>query len=859
MSAEAVGRPASLHAAHAPLPGPPRRRPGPPPLPAPVPGGLPPGFSTGFDTGLDSAREPRPQPNPEPRTVSGPSQAAGPAPDPGPSQEAGPAPDPGPGPGPAPSPAVTRIDLVTPGPGDELVSHVDAVLTELRDPQEQPYDTSPKDEDAEKLLRLFDAMAGSRWLDVAARRLHALGVGDGTTASTGHEVNAAVALAVRTTDPALPYLRSGAFYLARRAQERRTNTLSSGVGRGLLDIALGLVESSRQPIAGGRHKTFGHPDLAVIPQTSTGAGHLPRAVGIAWSLGRQERLPDRLRVPLAWPDDALVVVNFDDAAANHSTALGAINAACWTAHQKVSLPLLMVCEDTMSCHGARTPSNWVAARFSACPGLEYRYDDGSDPRACLTVAAEAARDARTKRVPVLLHLRCSPRGERDAPDAEPSSRTAAPADGGRDLLTTTMRVLVADGVLSAEAVRKRWASIRDEVSACVEEALRAPRLEGAVEVMAPLAPRRADDVARNAVRAASDSERARVFGNRLPEAEGGLTLAQSLNRALLDAGALRPELLVLGRDVGRAGGAHRITHGLQRRLGASRVIDTLPDERTILGMSLGAGVSGLLPVPEIEHVAGLHDAQDQLRAEAAALQFFSQGAYRNPLVIRVPGLAHDVRRGGHVDDATAIGVLRDIPGIVVACPAHPSDAPALLRTCLAAAETDGSVCVVLEPVALYHEQDMTGPGDGMWLAPYTPPDLWGLQHIPVGQAATWGNGEDLTVATFGNGVRMSLRVAARLSRDGIGVRVVDLRWLAPLPVEDVVRQAGATGRCLVVDETRRSCGISEALITGLLEGGFTGRLARLAADDTIVPVGDAARYVLLGEDDIEEAARELIV
>jgi len=109
-------------------------------------------------------------------------------------------------------------------------------------------------------------------------------------------------------------------------------------------------------------------------------------------------------------------------------------------------------------------------------------------------------------------------------------------------------------------------------------------------------------------------------------------------------------------------------------------------------------------------------------------------------------------------------VLRDIPGLVIACPAHPSDAPALLRTCLAAAVTDGTVSVFLEPIALYHERDMLRPGDGAWLAEYLPPQLWHMTYAAIGRAAVWGSGRHLTVATFGNGLRMSLRAASQSSR-----------------------------------------------------------------------------------------------
>jgi 2-oxoisovalerate dehydrogenase E1 component len=121
-----------------------------------------------------------------------------------------------------------------------------------------------------------------------------------------------------------------------------------------------------------------------------------------------------------------------------------------------------------------------------------------------------------------------------------------------------------------------------------------------------------------------------------------------------------------------------------------------------------------------------------------------------------------------------------------------------------------------------------------------------------------GDGRDLTIVSWANGLRMSLRVAARLARVGVGVRVVDLRWLAPLPVADVLRAARATGRVLVVDETRRSGGVSEGVLAALVDAGFPGAMARVAAEDSVIPLGDAAEHVLVSEAGIEAAARRLV-
>jgi 2-oxoisovalerate dehydrogenase E1 component len=238
--------------------------------------------------------------------------------------------------------------------------------------------------------------------------------------------------------------------------------------------------------------------------------------------------------------------------------------------------------------------------------------------------------------------------------------------------------------------------------------------------------------------------------------------------------------------------------------------------------------------------------------------------------VRIAGLAYQKGFGGHFHNDNALGVLRDIPGVVVACPARADDAAGMLRTCVAAASIDSSIAVFLEPIALYHRRDLHSGGDGGWLAT----DRGG--SVAIGSARLYPAGADsgpsaealptpersassagLTTVTFGNGVLMSLRVARRLAQAGIAVDVLDLRWLAPLPIDDLLAAARATGRVLVVDETRRTGGVGEGVITALVEGGFSGRIARVASRDSFVPLGRAADHVLLGEDEIEKAALHL--
>ncbi len=695
-------------------------------------------------------------------------------------------------------------------------------------------------------LTLFDAQLGSRHLDLAARLLQSRGDGFYTIASSGHEGNAAVAAALRPTDPALLHYRSGAFYLARAGQVPGQDPIR--------DVLLGLVAAADEPISGGRHKVFGSRALAVIPQTSTIGSHLPRALGLAFAVDRARKLG----VGSGWPADAIVVCSFGDASINHSTAAGAMNTAGWSVHQGLPLPLLLVCEDNGLGLSVRTPAGWVEAALRARPGIRYVGADGTDLVETYDVAREAADWVRLHRRPAVLHVRTVRLLGHAGSDVETAYRGSAEiaADLARDPLLRTARLLVAGGVLGRDAVLDRYERSRDAVLAAARAVAGSPRLATAADVMRPLATHHPAPTA--TVRAAAPAARERAFGGRLPERQGGLTLAQAINAALLDAALANPALIVFGEDVAAKGGVYGVTRRLREALGPARVFDTLLDEQAILGLALGAGLAGLLPVPEIQYLAFLHNAEDQVRGEAATLRFFSADQYRNPMVVRIAGYGYQRGFGGHFHNDNAVAVLRDIPGLVVASPARPDDAAAMLRSCLAAAAVDGRVCVFLEPIALYHTRDLAEPGDGGWLAAYRDPADWATAQMPIGRGRTYGTGADLTLVTFGNGLRMSLRVARRLAADGIGCRVLDLRWLAPLPAEDLLRDANATGRVLVVDETRRTGGVSEGVLAALVDGGFGGRLARVASHDSFIPLGPAADAVLLDEDTIEAAARDLV-
>lgn len=693
-----------------------------------------------------------------------------------------------------------------------------------------------------QLLDLAEAQMTCRHLDLIARELRSRDAGFYTIASSGHEGNAVLGALVRCTDPTFLHYRSGALMMQRSKQRPEIDPI--------LDTLLSQAASADDPIAGGRHKVWGSKPLWVPPQTSTIASHLPKAVGAAIAIDRARKL----NLPLPVPQDSIVMCTFGDASVNHSAAQGAFNSAAWASYQKLPVPALFVCEDNGIGISVHTPPGWIEHTFSQRYGWTYFFGDGLDLPDAYEAAAQAVEHCRATRTPTFLHLRTIRMTGHAGSDVETNyhSLEEIASVETRDPLLATARRIVESGLMTAADLKQRYEAIRSRVEELAEDVVRRPKLTTSAAVMAPLAPYSAEKVTTEACRAASP----RAGLKPLAEISGVKHMAVLINRGLHEMLEKYPHSLLFGEDVAKKGGVYNVTTGLFGRFGAARVFNTLLDETTILGLGLGAGHMGFLPIPEIQYLAYVHNAEDQLRSEACSLQYFSNDQFRNPCVIRMAGLAYQKGFGGHFHNDNSLAVLRDIPGLVIAVPTRGDDAVKMLRTCMALAQVDGRVVVFLEPIALYMTKDLYADGDG----------LWQTEYPAQGQAVTLGAGTvyneaatDLTIATYGNGLYMSLRAARKLANEqGLKARVLDLRWLNPLNHDWVAEHAKATGKLLVVDECRRAGGLGEALIAGLTEraGGAVSSLL-LAADDTYVPLGPAMTVVMPTEDSIHAAACQL--
>jgi 2-oxoisovalerate dehydrogenase E1 component len=690
-------------------------------------------------------------------------------------------------------------------------------------------------------VAIYRAQCVSRHLDRIARRLQKAGRAYYSIGSSGHEGMAAVAHALRVDDMAFLHYRDAAFQVQRSMRVPGSTPIH--------DLLLSFTCAKADPIAGGRHKVLGSRALNIPPQTSTIASHLPKAVGAAFSINllkRSARAQRRLH------RDGLVLCSFGDASCNHSTAQGAFNTAAWCSFRDVPLPLLFVCEDNGIGISVPSPPGWIRASFRHRPGLRYFSADGLNMYDTWRVAGEAAAYVRTERKPAFLHLSVVRLLGHAGSDAESAYRSAQAiaADEDRDPLLHSARLLVENDALDASRLLALYDEVGRQCEAIAATLLDTPRLSSAAEVMASLVPPARAPQAEAPV---DPAQRRAAFGRDWDSLATAQPMARLLNWTLTDLMLADPGIFLVGQDIGRKGGVYGVTQRLLQRLGRERVIDSLLDEQSILGLAIGAAHNGLLPIPEIQFLAYLHNAEDQLRGEAATLSFFSNGQFTNPLVVRVAGLGYQRGFGGHFHNDNSLAVLRDVPGLILCCPSNGRDAALLLRECVRLARQEQRVVVFLEPIALYGTRDLDVEGDGAWAHPYPAP----TERAAYGEVAVC-EGTEMAIVSYGNGFFLTSQAATVLEAErGIRPRLIDLRWLQPLPLASLLGALKGIDRILIVDECRRSGNVAEGLVTALHEAGHH-RMARLSAEDSFIATGPAYAATMPSRDSIVAAALALL-
>ena len=549
--------------------------------------------------------------------------------------------------------------------------------------------------------------------------------------------------------------------------------------------------------------------------------------------------------------DSAAPTAFGKCEANHSTALGAINTAAWTAYQNVRLPLIFICEDNGIGISVSTPPSWIENNFSAKPSLQYIKADGLNLLDLYRKTKALEEQVRATRKPAFLHMETVRLMGHAGSDMEFSYHSLEKIESleFNDPLLHSARIILENNLLSAEEILKLYENQRSRVEHVGQYAIQRPKLLTPEDIRSTVT---ACTQPKTAPQPPDESLREKTFGREYSKLSTPQHLAKLINYGLTDLMLRYPQIMVFGEDVAQKGGVYNVTDGLFNKFGAKRVFNSLLDEQSILGAAIGLGHNGFLPIPEIQFLAYVHNAEDQIRGEAATLAFFSQGQFTNPMVLRVAGLPYQKGFGGHFHNDNSLAIFRDIPGVIVAVPSNGVDAVKMMRACVREAYEKGRVIVFVEPIALYMTKDLHQAEDKGWSFPYPS----GTEEIAIGDFGVYGDGKDLTILTYGNGYYFS-RQAEKILKEkhGVHCKIIDLRWIAPLNHEALATELKNSKNVLIVDECRKTGSVSEALVASMVEHlPNLPKIKVLAAHDCFITLGVAAAAGLPSKDEIIEAA-----
>lgn len=320
-----------------------------------------------------------------------------------------------------------------------------------------------------------------------------------------------------------------------------------------------------------------------------------------------------------------------------------------------------------------------------------------------------------------------------------------------------------------------------------------------------------------------------------------MNMAQALNDALRLEMEADDRVLLMGEDVGRAGGVFRISDGLIQRFGEQRVVDTPVAESGIVGTALGLAVAGLRPIAEIQFMGFSYPAYDQLVSHVGRIRNRSRHRFTAPLVIRIP-YGGGIGAAEHHSESTE-AILAHTPGIKVVVASGPRTAKGLL----AAAVADPDPVVLLEPIRLYRSVREEVPA--------------GRYELPIGPAEIVRPGRDVTLIAYGAMLRQALRAATILEAESVAAEVIDLRSIAPLDAETVAASVARTGRAVAITEGHRTGGVASEVAALIQERALYSLLApveRVTGLDTVVPLKRAEQYYLPDAARIVAAARRTL-
>ena len=552
--------------------------------------------------------------------------------------------------------------------------------------------------------------------------------------------------------------------------------------------------------------------------------HLPHAVGHAYA--------ERMR-----GNDTVTVAYIGDGGTSENDFHSGLNfAGVWKTptvfvvsnnHYAISVP-----------YEKQTASLTIADKAIGY-GMASERVSGFDVVAVHDAMRRALERARSGGGPTLIEAVCyryGPHATADDPalyrtaDEEHAWRELDPVDRMRSFLVDRGWWSDEDEAKLTEAARTDFDLALDEVSA-IELPPRSDIIEHAFDRVPPSLVEQLNRIERNAGESLSQvppSKVWRVGNDELPKGPTtSITMAEAINHGLRQEMAADPTTILLGQDVGVAGGVFRISEGLLDTFGDERVIDAPINESGIVGSAIGMAMAGARPIAEIQFEGFSYPAFDQIASHLGRIRFRARGNTGLPMVIRMPNGAGIGAHEHHCDSPEAL--FAHIPGVVVVCPSSPRDAKGLL----AASIRSNDPVIFLEPKVLYRAGREEVPDE-----PY---------ELPLGRARVRRVGSDITLVTYGGMVPVSLKAAEAVA-DDIDVEVIDLRTIYPWDIGTVSSSVAKTGRLLFVQEPQRTGGVGAEVVAEIAERNGYDLVApprRLTGTDAPWPQFAIERHALL--------------
>jgi len=625
----------------------------------------------------------------------------------------------------------------------------------------------------------------------------------------------------------------------------RDRALCLTLGMTPLDMLLASVGSKDDPANGGRQMPshWGHRALNIPSQSSCTGTQCLHAVGSGDArliYEGVEQIPDR---ESRYKPDEVTYVSIGDGATSEGEFWESLSTACVR-----KLPVLFLVEDNGYAISVpvevQTPGGDISRAVEGFAGLRVFRCDGTDYLASYRTLRDAVAHIREGNGPVLVHATVIRPYSHSLSDDEKLYKTAAEreSEARRDPLLRMRQFLKHEDLASDEEMDDLLKSVEREINQAADEALRAEKPAPETAALYVFSP--AVDPT------SSDFETAAVA------AGAPVTMVSAINSTLKEEMGRDPRIVVFGEDVADAsredalatvagkGGVFKVTHGLQRLYGSTRVFNSPLAEANIIGRAVGMALRGLKPVVEIQFFDYIWPGFMQIRDELSMMRYRSSNHWSCPVVIRVP-IGGYLRGGAPYHSQSGVSIFAHTPGIRIVMPSNAEDAAGLLRTAI---RCDDPV-LFCEHKHLYRQTYNKSV--------YPGPDYM----VPFGKAAVVRDGTDVVVFTWGALVQRSLFAAQQAERDGISVAVVDLRSIMPYDWATIAAYTKQVNRVVIAHEDQLTCGFGAEIAARLSDELFEyldAPVKRVAALDCPVAYAPVLEEVILpGSADVLKAIRTL--